>query len=140
MQSEADPLGGPQRTTTTIGRIRATISYNSYQISPNPVIATISFNHPDVVVTNNHGLPWYSFRENGEFWFEFEDKHGTTGRALAKVTTIRQPADQENVINTKMCVDKCDGLRIDERLACVVMCTCSRYDSPLRDPRTSNGL
>jgi hypothetical protein len=28
------------------------------------------------------------------------------------------------------CVDKCDGLRIDEKLACKLQCLCAEYKSP----------
>lgn len=52
------------------------------------VIATISFNKDDVVVTNNQNSLQHTFKTNGQFVFNFKDKTGRTGSAIAEVTWI----------------------------------------------------
>lgn len=135
---ENPPSGTPR--TTTKGRIQATITYTPSRLTEGPVNARITFNHPDVEITNNLGQTVYSFRENGKFTFEFKDKYGTTGSALAQVDFIRSAPQQEQVALCSSCVAKCKGLRFDDELACIAMCTCGYRDSPLRDPKTSQGL
>ena len=139
-EPQVDVLNTTKPTTATVGRIKATITYTPARTTTGTVDATISFNHADVVVTNNHGSTTYTFAENGTFLFEFQDKFWTAGSALAKVSSIRSPAEQENLEEAKKCLAKCDDLRIDEELACKITCTCNMRDSPLRNPETDPEL
>ena len=59
---------------------------------------------------------------------------------MAKVSSIRSPAEQENLEEAKKCLAKCDDLRIDEELACKITCTCNMRDSPLRNLETDPEL
>ena len=56
------------------------------------VTATITLS--DGRVTNNEGKTTYTFTENGEFTFEFEDTVGNRGTAVAKVTSISKVEPQ----------------------------------------------
>lgn len=51
-----------------------------------------------VRVTNNGGSFRYMFYENGDFTFEFEDKAGNTGTAMASIYTITSPENYLNVM------------------------------------------
>jgi hypothetical protein len=52
------------------------------------VVASLSFNKSDVIVTNNSGGTHYLFTGNGEFIFSFRDVAGNTGEAKANVHWI----------------------------------------------------
>jgi hypothetical protein len=65
-----------------------TVHYLPQIITSQDVIATVSFNEPDVIVTNNGGNTSYLFTGNGSFTFEFQDAAGNTGTAVADVTWI----------------------------------------------------
>lgn len=64
-----------------------TISYSTTNKTNNSVIATLTTNE-DVTILNNNNSSSYEFAENGEFTFEFVDKAGNKGTALAKVDWI----------------------------------------------------
>ena len=57
--------------------------------SDGSVTATITLS--DGRVTNNDGKTTYTFTQNGEFTFEFEDEAGNSGTAKATVTSIVDP-------------------------------------------------
>ena len=86
--------GKAKATVNWIDKIApiATITYNPENLSNGDVVATINFNEADVIITNNNGNNTYTFKENGEFEFEFSDKAGNTGTKLAKVTWIDKEA------------------------------------------------
>lgn len=63
-----------------------TITYNVTSKTNNSVIATLTTNE-EVTILNNKDAS-YEFVENGEFTFEFIDKAGNKGTALAKVDWI----------------------------------------------------
>ena len=86
-----DKAGNKVYSTLEIDKIdklapEATIAYTTNE--DGTVTATISFNEENVTVTNNSGKTDYTFTENGEFTFEFKDRVGNKGIAVAKVTTI----------------------------------------------------
>ncbi|MEA4962550.1 DUF5011 domain-containing protein [Lutispora sp.] len=62
-----------------------------------PITIYLDTNEP-VKVTNNGGSFRYMFYENGEFIFEFEDKAGNTGTAVASIYTITSPENYVNVM------------------------------------------
>ncbi|MGH4052607.1 MAG: VWA domain-containing protein [Clostridium sp.] len=69
-----------------------TESYNPAVIINKNVIATVIFDEPDVTITNNNGLATKEFTENGEYIFEFSDKTGNKGTAIATVNNIDKTA------------------------------------------------
>ena len=69
----------------------AEITYNTNE--DGSVTATITLS--DGRVTNNEGKTTYTFNENGEFTFEYEDALGNKGTATAKVTTIDKHEDPQ---------------------------------------------
>lgn len=66
---------------------KATIEYNSKGGINDPVTATLR-PAEDVTIINNNGENTYTFTENGTFTFEFTDKVGNKGTAVAKVDWI----------------------------------------------------
>ena len=70
--------------------INATITYSEENRTKGPVVATITFtdSNREVELINNDGQNTYTFTENGEFIFEYEDEYGFYGTATAKVDWI----------------------------------------------------
>ena len=66
----------------------ATIEYSNTNLTNQNVTATITFAEEDVTITNNGGKNTYTFEINGEFEFEFVDKVGNKGTAIAEVGWI----------------------------------------------------
>ena len=64
-----------------------TIEYSITDLTNQDVIATITFNE-DVSIINNDGKNTYTFEINGEFEFQFVDKAGNRGTAVAEVEWI----------------------------------------------------
>jgi hypothetical protein len=52
------------------------------------VLATISFNKSEVIITNNSGGTHYLFTGNDSFTFTYRDSAGTTGSLTATVNRI----------------------------------------------------
>ena len=65
-----------------------TIEYSNTNLTNQSVTATITFAEEDVTITNNGGKNTYTFDMNGEFEFEFVDKVGNRGTAIAEVGWI----------------------------------------------------
>jgi len=70
--------------------VKATVSYSITDLTNKDVVATIRLNKKNARITNNNGKNTYTFTENGEFIFEFQDKVGNKGTAKAKVDWISQ--------------------------------------------------
>ena len=68
----------------------------TYETTDEGVIATIAFDKENVTILNNDGKNTYTFKENGEFTFEFVDEAGNRGTATAKVSNIIKNVDNEN--------------------------------------------
>lgn len=64
------------------------IRYSTNQATNGTVVATLVNESEEIMITNNNGSKEYTFTENGEFTFEFEDKAGNKGTAKAKVDWI----------------------------------------------------
>jgi len=91
-----------------------TISYNIMTSVNHDIVATLESNE-EIIITNNEGKNTYTFTENGEFTFEFEDLAGNKGTAKSKVDWIDKDAPiawiaydietstSENVTATLMC-------------------------------------
>ena len=65
----------------------ATIEYSTTEKTEGPVVATLKPSE-DVTVKNNSGNLSYTFHKNAEFTFEFVDRAGNKGYAIAKVNWI----------------------------------------------------
>lgn len=77
-------------TTAPVGEVK----YSTVSDTTKKVTATLTTNEA-VTILNNGGKKTYTFKENGEFTFEFQDKAGNVGRATAVVTWIKE----EPVVN-----------------------------------------
>ncbi len=79
-----------------------------YENNPtiNKVIASLVNVSEEIIITNNSGKDTYTFTENGEFTFEFIDKVGNKGTAIAKVDWItkednkNQEGNKDNNLNS----------------------------------------
>lgn len=65
------------------------IEYSTYDICRGPVTASISFDKPNVTISNNPNNT-FTFDDNGEFTFEFADELGNRGTSTAVVTWINK--------------------------------------------------
>ncbi len=72
----------------------AEIKYSTEETTDKSVIVTLVNESEEIIITNNNASKQYTFNENGEFTFEFEDKAGNKGTATAKVDWIKK--EQEN--------------------------------------------
>ncbi len=69
-------------------RPTAGIGYSETEPTTKNVIARLVNPSTNITITNNNGSDTYTFTENGEFTFEFEDEKGTKGTSTAKVDWI----------------------------------------------------
>ena len=67
----------------------AKVIYDNTKPTANNVIATLECDE-EIIVINNEGSKTYTFTENGEFEFIYEDKAGNEGRTLAIVNWINK--------------------------------------------------
>jgi len=68
------------------------VEYSATAVTNQDVIATLSLDDLDAIVTNNDGLFTHTFTENGTFTFEFEDTTGNAGTTTAVVSNIDKVA------------------------------------------------
>lgn len=88
-----DEAGNIGTATATVNNIKKnlpkpTINYDITELTNQNVIATLTFDTPNVRITNNNGSNIYTFIENDTFTFEFEDEAGNTGIVVAEVNWI----------------------------------------------------
>lgn len=67
----------------------AEIKYSTKE-QADKVVATLVNESEEIIIMNNGTSREYTFTENGEFTFEFEDKAGNKGTATAKVDWIKE--------------------------------------------------
>ena len=92
-----DEAGNTGTATATVNNInknlpKPTINYDITELTNQNVIATVTFDTPNVTITNNNGSNTYTFIENDTFTFEFEDEAGNTGIVIADVNWIDKKA------------------------------------------------
>jgi len=75
---------------------KAVLHYDKTGLTNKDVTVNVEFNE-DVIVTNNGGKASYTFTENGEFTFEFEDLAGNKASIMAKVTWIDKVAPKATI-------------------------------------------
>jgi hypothetical protein len=56
------------------------------------------------------------------------------------LTSSESGAYEAAVKAVQTCIKSCDGLRIDQKAACMAKCACGQWDSPLFDPYKTPGL
>ena len=71
----------------------AEIQYSTTQTTGGTVTATLVNESEDITIINNGGKRDYTFTQNGEFTFEFQDKAGNKGTAKATVNNISVKGD-----------------------------------------------
>ncbi|MCI8309463.1 MAG: hypothetical protein HFJ45_04585, partial [Clostridia bacterium] len=88
----ADELGNVGTKTIAVDWIdkeapTAELTYSTLNLTDQPVIVTMNPSE-EVTVLNNNGEMSYTFEENGTFTFEFVDRAGNAGTAIANVNWI----------------------------------------------------
>ncbi len=94
-----DEYGNVGRYTVTVDWIDITpptaeIEYSTKSETTESVVAKLVNASEKITITNNSGKDTYTFTENGEFTFEFEDDLGNKGTAVAVVDWIITPEEQ----------------------------------------------
>ncbi len=97
-----DQAGNKNKTTAKVTWINKElptpiITYNKTELTNQDVIATIRFDKENVKILNNKGLNTYTFQENGEFTFEYQDTLGNKGTATAMVNWIDKEAPNATI-------------------------------------------
>ncbi|MBA2938744.1 DUF5011 domain-containing protein [Paenibacillus sp. CGMCC 1.16610] len=64
-------------------------------------LMTYDDNNGTVTILNNGGSPWYTFTENGQFTFDYEDEAGNMGHRTAVVSWIDKEAPQAELSFSK---------------------------------------
>ncbi len=72
------------------------VSYSTKTITNKDVTVRITANE-DITILNNNGSAAYTFKENGEFTFEYTDKAGNKGSTTTKVDWIDKTAPSATV-------------------------------------------
>ena len=87
-------------TVTWIDKINPTaqINYSTEALTNKDVIVTLVNASEEITITNNNGNNSYTFTDNGTFTFEFVDKAGNTGTAIAEVTWIDKTAPTAEIV------------------------------------------
>ena len=81
--------GQADGTTFSIAHaLKATITYDPQEKTKENVTATISFNRDGARILNNEGKNTYTFTQNGDFTFIYQDEYGFDGEAKATVNWI----------------------------------------------------
>lgn len=75
----------------------AEINYNIVNKTNKNVVAELVDENRPITITNNDGKTTHTFTENGEFTFEFVDRNGHKGSALAKVDWIDKTAPNASI-------------------------------------------
>ncbi|MFL0247654.1 beta strand repeat-containing protein [Candidatus Clostridium stratigraminis] len=97
----ADAAGNPGSIRVNVENIDKTspvgsIEYSETAPTNQDVTVTLNANEP-ITVTNNGGSLSYTFKENGDFTFEFVDVAGNVGKAMASVSNIDKVAPTATV-------------------------------------------
>jgi hypothetical protein len=100
--SFTDQSGNTDVQELAVTRIRPEVTLTYTPAGPvvitGDVDATISFSRPDMTIVNNAGSFTYTFTENGEFIFIYQDPQGFTGEKKAEVTRTK---DLSSFITTR---------------------------------------
>lgn len=93
----------------------AEIKYSSRE-NTDKVIVTLENESEAITITNNGGARAYTFTENGEFTFEFQDKAGNKGTSTAKVDWINAVEYKVGDINKDNKITSTDLLLLKRHL------------------------
>ena len=91
----ADALGNNGTATATVNWINknlpvVTVNFNYTEKTDKDVVATVSFDNPDVIIVNNEGKADYTFTENGSFTFEYVYGENDFASYTVEVTWIKK--------------------------------------------------
>lgn len=100
-------IGSKVITVDWIDKVAPTaeIVYNTMHLTDKPVTAKLSPSE-DVTILNNDGKDTYTFTDNGSFTFEFVDRAGNKGSAIAMVNWIAELPKYEIKYSTKKPTNK----------------------------------
>ncbi len=73
------------------------ISYSTIKNTLDPVTVTLTSNE-EIIILNNDGLNTYTFTENGQFEFIYQDLAGNINKTLAVVSWINNSNDDNNEV------------------------------------------
>ncbi len=73
----------------------AKIKYSTNKTTNEPVVATLTDESEEIVITNNNTSKEFTFTENGNFTFEFEDEAGNEAKLVATVDWIKTANSEE---------------------------------------------
>ncbi len=87
---KAGNIGTVTAKVTNINKVAPTarIEYSTTDLTNKDVVVTLVDASNEITITNNGGKNTYTFKENGNFTFEFVDKYGNKGSITATVTNI----------------------------------------------------
>ena len=90
-----DDLGNKGQVTARVDWIdkvapNGILTYDINGITNQNVTVSINFDKENVIITNNAGKNTYTFTENGEFTFEYQDAAGNINTTTAKVDWINK--------------------------------------------------
>lgn len=74
-----------------------TVAYSTVNRTAQPVTATLSANETVIITNTVNGTNKYTFNDNGEYVFEFEDLAGNTASVATEVTWIDKSVPSANV-------------------------------------------
>ena len=74
----------------------ATLEYDNDKETDKDLTVKIKFDKSNVTILNNNEKTSYTFKENGEFTFEFVDQAGNHGSIIARVNWINKNKDNNN--------------------------------------------
>lgn len=74
------------------------IEYDIPHYTNKAVTATLKSNGSNITILNNRGMEYYTFKENGEFTFEYLDHLGQKKTSTAKVTWIDKTPPQAKIV------------------------------------------
>ncbi len=97
------PLGNKGKAIAVVNWIDKTaptaqIKYSTTELTNKDVTVTLVNASEEIKITNNNGSNMYTFKENGKFTFEFEDKVGNKGTATATVENIDKKLPKATII------------------------------------------
>lgn len=82
---------------TWIDKVAPTAEIKYTTQSDGSVLATLTNESEEIILTNNNFSKEYVFTKNGEFTFTFEDVAGNAGKTVAKVDSIKEEDPSEPI-------------------------------------------
>ncbi len=77
----------------------ASVKYSTTEKTKSEVIATLTDESEEIIITNNNGKNTYTFTENGTFEFIYKDKAGNINKTVATVDWIIKDDESDSPTN-----------------------------------------